>query len=136
MKTKTPRVILDTNLLLVPSQFKLDVFEELSSLLGQRFDPVILSSTYKELLRIFKNGSPKMRQQASLALRLAEKCQMIHIKKGTVETPDDIIVRFAKKWGGLVATNDRALKKRLRNINIPVIYLRQKSRLEIEGCKP
>ncbi|RLI16819.1 nucleotide-binding protein, partial [Candidatus Bathyarchaeota archaeon] len=32
-----------------------------------------------------------------------------------------------------VFTNDRNLRKRLRNINVPVIYVRQKSRLEIDG---
>jgi rRNA-processing protein FCF1 len=32
-----------------------------------------------------------------------------------------------------VFTNDRQLRNRLRDINVPVIYVRQKSRLEIDG---
>jgi rRNA-processing protein FCF1 len=48
-------------------------------------------------------------------------------------SPDDAIVKVASEWRSPVFTNDRALRKRLRDINVPVIYVRQKSRLEIEG---
>mgnify|MGYP001073914203 FL=1 len=126
-------VIFDSNFLFIPSQFQLDVFEELTNLLGQRFEPVLLSPTYRELLKIAEEGSPKMRRQASLALKLAEKCRLIHIEKGQEETHDDVIVRVAAEWRCPVATNDRELRKRLRNRGIPVIFLRQRSRLELEG---
>jgi len=133
---ETLRVILDSNFLFVPSQFRVDIFEGLSNLLGRRFVPVLLSSTYEELRRMTKLNSPKMRQQALLAIRLAEKCQLFPGKQGVEETPDDVIVRVAKEWRCPVATNDRVLKKRLRDISVPVIYLRQKTRLAIEGPMP
>jgi rRNA-processing protein FCF1 len=38
--------------------------------------------------------------------------------------------------GAVVATNDIELKKRLRDINVPVVYLREKSKLEVEGIEP
>ena len=126
-------VIFDSNFLFIPSQFQLDVFEELTNILGQRFEPVLLSPTYRELLKIAEEGSPKMRRQASLALKLAEKCLLIHIEKDQEETHDDVIVRVAAEWRCPVATNDRELRKRLRNRGIPVIFLRQRSRLELEG---
>lgn len=80
-----------------------------------------------------EKGSPKMRQQVSIALKLAEKCRIINVEKKVNETHDDVLVRVASEWKCPVATNDSVLRKRLRNINVPVIYLRQKSRLEIEG---
>jgi hypothetical protein len=46
---------------------------------------------------------------------------------------DDAIVRAAKDWKAVVFTNDRQLRKRLKDISVPVIYVRQKSRLEIDG---
>jgi len=49
------------------------------------------------------------------------------------EATDDVIARVAKSWNTPVFTNDRALKVRLRDISVPVIYLRQKSRLFIDG---
>ena len=48
-------------------------------------------------------------------------------------TTDDAIVKVAKNWSSPVFTNDRQLKKKLRDISVPVIYVRQKSRLDIDG---
>jgi len=129
----TLKVILDSNFLFVPSQFQIDIFEELLTLLNQRYEPILLSTTYKELLRMAEKGSPKLRRQAAMALKLAEKCRVVDVEKGKAETTDDVILRAANRWRCPVATNDRALKLRLRDISIPVIYLRQKSRLELEG---
>jgi len=127
------RVIFDSNFLFVPSQFQLDIFEELTNLLSQRFEPVLLSPTYMELLKIAEMGSPKLRKQASLALKLAEKCRVVQVEKGLEEMHDDVIVRVATEWRCPVATNDRELRKRLRNVGVPVIFLRQRQRLELEG---
>ena len=129
----TLKIILDSNFLFVPIQFKIDVFEGLTKLLNQRIEPVLLSSTQHELQTMAKKGSPKLRRQATMALKLAEKCSVIDVEKGEEETGDDVILRVATQWRCPVATNDRKLRRRLRDISIPVIYLRQKSRLELEG---
>ena len=133
-KKEMVKVILDSNFLFIPSQFQLDVFEELGNLLSQQFDPVLLSPTKNELQEISKKGSPKMRRQASLALKFAEKCRVVYIGKDSKETHDDVIVRVAAEWMCPVATNDRELRKRLRNLGVPVIFLRQRHRLEFEGA--
>jgi hypothetical protein len=127
------KVILDSNFLFIPSQFQVDIFEELSKLLNQRIDPIILSPTRMELLKMTKKDSPKMSKKASLVLKLAENCHLVDVEQGFEETPDDVIVRVAAEWKCPVATNDRVLRRRLRDISVPVIYLRQKSRLEMEG---
>ena len=132
-KNLAEKVILDSNFLFIPSQFPIDIFEELESLLTQRVDPILLSPTVQELQELANSSSPKIRQQASLALKLAEKCRIVQVERKREETCDDVILRIAKQWHSPVATNDRTLRKRLRNINVPVIYLRQKSRLEMEG---
>jgi rRNA-processing protein FCF1 len=128
------KVIFDSNFLFVPSQFQLDIFEELTNLLNQRFVPVLLSPTKKELQRLAEEGSPKTRKQASLALKLAEKFRVVHVEKALKETHDDMIVRVAAEWKCPVATNDRKLRKRLRSLKVPIILLRQRHRLELEGA--
>lgn len=128
------KVILDSNFLFVPAQFKIDVFEELMKLLNQRFEPILLSSTYQELQKMAEKGSPSRRKKASLALKLAEKCRLVNIEQETGETNDDVILRIATQWKSPVATNDRELRRRLRAQDIPVIFLRGKSRLELEGA--
>jgi rRNA-processing protein FCF1 len=130
-KKSTWKIIMDSNALFVPFQFKIDIFEELKTLLNRNFELVLLSPIYEELEAIAKKDSPKMSKQASSALKLAKKCTL-H-KCGFAGSPDDTIVNIAREWNCMVFTNDRELRKRLRNINVPVIYVRQKSRLGIDG---
>jgi len=132
-KDVTLRIILDSNFLMIPPEFKIDVFEGLMIVLNQRFEPVLLSTTLNELQTMAKKGQPKLRKQAAVALKLAEKCRVVNVERGKGETNDDVIVKVAAQWKCPVATNDRVLRKRLRDISIPVIYVRQKSRLELEG---
>ena len=133
-KKEQIKVILDANFFFVPSQFNLDIFEELPKLLNQRFEPILLSSTHKELQGLAESRSPKKQNQAQLALSLAEKCCPVPIEKASDETYDDVVVRVAAVWKCPVATNDRELRKRLRSIGVPVIFLRQKHRLAVEGA--
>jgi hypothetical protein len=129
---KKLKVILDSNALFAPLQFKIDIFEELQTLLSMKFETVLLSPILKELETIAEKGSPKMRKWASYALKLAEKCVFLEVEEKAC-SPDDAILEVARKHNCLVFTNDRALRKRLRNISVPVIYVRQKSHLEIDG---
>jgi rRNA-processing protein FCF1 len=128
---KTLKIILDSNSLFVPLQFKIDIFEQLRILLSQNFTPVILRPIQRELEKLAKEGSPQTRKNATYALKLAEKCKFVEI--GEKASPDDAILETAAKWNCPVFTNDRQLRKKLRDINVPVIYVRQKSRLEIDG---
>ena len=77
-------------------------------------------------------GSPKMRKMAAFALKFAEKCRYVEVDSSK-KTVDDVIVETAARWRTPVFTNDAQLRKRLRDISVPVIYVRQKSRLEIDG---
>ena len=118
---------------MVPAQLKIDVFEGLMNLLNRNYESIVLSTTIDELRSLMTKGSPKLRKQAEMALKLAEKCDLINVDRRRGETNDDVIIRVAKQMKCLVATNDSELKKRLRNISAPVVYVRQKSRLELEG---
>ncbi|MGQ9538156.1 MAG: type II toxin-antitoxin system VapC family toxin [Candidatus Bathycorpusculaceae bacterium] len=127
------KVILDSNALFVPLKFKIDIFEELKTLLNRNFELVLLQPIKKELEKMAEKGAPKMRREANYALKLAEKCTLIKLDEPFVGSPDDAIVKVAGEWKTPVFTNDTALRKRLRDISVPVIYVRQKSRLEIDG---
>jgi rRNA-processing protein FCF1 len=127
------KVILDSNAFFIPIQFKIDIFSELENLLNRRFELILLSPVKWELELIAEKGSPKMRKNAFYALKLAEKCKYIEVDLPISTLIDDIIIEKAKEWNFPVFTNDSQLRKRLRDISVPVIYVRQKSRLEIDG---
>lgn len=131
-KLEPIKVILDSNAFFIPLEFKLDIYEELRRLLNRNVEYVLLSSVKHELEVLASGEEPKMRRQADFALRLAQKCKLVAVDDKDVKT-DDVIVRIAKSWNTPVFTNDRELRRRLRDISVPVIYLRQKSRLDIDG---
>ncbi len=133
VRTEPLKVILDSNALFVPLEFKIDIFQELRHLLNRNLDFILLSAVKAELELLARKESPTMRRQAIYALRLAEKCKYVPIDVSNKLTTDDVIVKIAKDWDSPVFTNDRTLKKRLRDISVPVIYVRQKSRLDIDG---
>ena len=132
-KNEALKVILDSNALFVPLQFKIDIFEELKRLLNRNVEFVLLSPVKRELEMLAAKDSPKIRREAVYALRLAEKCKYVAVDDSEKLPTDDVIVKVAKSWNSPVFTNDRQLKRRLRDISVPVIYVRQKSRLEIDG---
>jgi rRNA-processing protein FCF1 len=127
------QVIVDSNALFVPLQFRIDVFSELERLLNRRFELVLLSAVKRELEILAETGAPKMRRDACYALKFAERCRLVEVKASASALTDDVIVAVAREWGAAVFTNDKVLRKRLRDISVPVIYVRQKSRLEIDG---
>jgi rRNA-processing protein FCF1 len=129
------KVILDTNFLMIPFQFNLDVFQEIEYLLQKKVDFVVPSSVKSELTGISARGGEGA-AEASLALQLASRCRVVEVTLNPGESVDDAIVKASQKLSAVVATTDIELKKRLRDINVPVVYLRDKSKLEIEGMEP
>ena len=114
-------------------EFKLDIFGEVERLLNRHVALVLLSPVKHELELLAVKDSPKTRREALYALKLAEKCNYIPIEDDGKIPTDDVIVKVAKAWDSPVFTNDSQLRRRLRDISVPVIYVRQKSRLEIDG---
>jgi hypothetical protein len=132
-KEMTFKIIIDTNFFLIPSKFRLDIFEELDNLLGRRVEPVILSPTYFELQNLAASNSVKLSKQARLGLRLAGRCKVVEVERKVNESNDDLMLRVAVEWRCPVATNDGELRQKLRNLGVPVVFLRQMSKLEVEG---
>ncbi|MEM2501058.1 MAG: 30S processome protein Utp24 [Candidatus Bathyarchaeia archaeon] len=126
------KVIFDTNFLLLPIQFKIDVFSEIEGLIG-RFEPIVLSITVEELRRLLDRGSEKVRRQVLSAMSLVERCKIMQANIRPGENYDDVLLRVAKEENCIVATNDRELRRKLRENNITTIFLREKARLQIDG---
>jgi len=127
------KVIVDSNALFAPLQLKIDIFAELERVLNRNFELVLLSPVKRELEILAQKSSCKRGKDAAFALSLAEKLTYVNISEKKKELTDDAIVRVSKAWNAPVFTNDKRLKRKLRDISVPVIYVREKSRLEIDG---
>ncbi len=127
------KIIVDSNALFVPLQFKIDIFAELPRLLNRNYKLILISPVKHELEILAQKNSPKTRKNAQFALSLSQKCTYIKVPEHPSEPTDEAILRTAKQWNTPVFTNDKQLKQKLRDISVPVIYVRAKSRLEIDG---
>ncbi|MBS7623320.1 nucleotide-binding protein [Candidatus Bathyarchaeota archaeon] len=125
------RVALDSNFFFLPLTVRMDIFSETERLLPGRAQFIVIKPVREEIERLSGRRS-QLGRKAKFALRLLKRCEEI----GEVDaagTVDDALVNYAKRHRVVVATTDRKLRKRLRDINVPVIYLRGRSRLELEG---
>jgi rRNA-processing protein FCF1 len=129
------KVILDSNFLMIPFQFNLDIFQEIEFLLQKKVDFIVPSAVKSELTGISSRGGEGA-SEASLALQIASRCRVVEVSLDAGEAVDDAIVKASQKLGAVVATTDIELKNRLKTLKVPVIYLRDKSKLEIDGIEP
>jgi rRNA-processing protein FCF1 len=124
--TSSVKVVLDTNALMVPEQFGVDIFSELLRLGYVEWQvPAAVLGELRSLAKIADKGRDKI--AARVALGLAEGCSTVGEDNFDA---DQAIVDLAMKTGAAVFTNDKALKKRLFSKGITVVYLRQGQYLE------
>ncbi|MDR0198180.1 MAG: twitching motility protein PilT [Methanomassiliicoccaceae archaeon] len=113
-------VVLDTNALLMPFEMRLNIDLAVSSLLGD-VRMIVPGPMIGEL----KNLENK---HAKAALMLARKYETYQ----TDSSGDDAVVEAAIRLDAFVLTNDKELKRRLRSMRIPLIYLRSDHHLVLE----
>lgn len=122
------QIILDTNFLLIPSQFNVDIFSEIDRIIDQQYEIVILASTLDELQNLVKIQRGKNKKAAEIALQLVE-----HKKIKTIPNPeryvDAAILEIADPKEHIIATQDQELKQKLIAKGIPIITLRKKQHL-------
>jgi rRNA-processing protein FCF1 len=122
-------VVLDTNAILMLFEFSINLKDELTQLLGKN-KIIIPKPILDELNFLSTNGKGKQKKNAKPALELIKKYEIIETKEDI--KGDDAVLYFAQKLQAAVVTNDRELIKRLKDLSIPVIYLRAKKKLVIE----
>ncbi|MCU0637422.1 MAG: DNA-binding protein [Methanothrix sp.] len=119
-------VILDTNALMVPEQFGVDIFGELLRLGFSKW--LVPASVLGELASLTRSaGKGRDKIAARVALGLAKSCTAVGSDDSNA---DRAIEEIAAESGAAVFTNDKALKKRLFSKGITVVYLRQGRYLE------
>ncbi|MGB3908298.1 MAG: DNA-binding protein [Methanomethylovorans sp.] len=119
------KVIIDTNALMIPVQFNVDIFSELHRLGFDHF--IVPQAVLNELDRLVTTARGQDLIAAKVGRSLANRCELVPIEGHA----DDIIVSLADDADAAVLTNDIRLKKRLLEIGIRVISLRQRTHLEL-----
>jgi rRNA-processing protein FCF1 len=108
-------------------EFSVNIEKELTRLLGS-FEIIVPKTIFKELKNLSKHSSGKKKQIAKPALRLVERYEIVDNKS---RFGDDSVIELAKKYNGIVFSNDKELRKKAKKENIKTIYLRAKNYLAI-----
>src|SRR3989344_4484735 len=107
------KILLDTNFLLIPPKFKVDIFSEIERICYFNYKLYILDRTVDELENIIKKQKGKSKEAAKLALKIIKLKGIEKIKTEKGIDVDAAIIEAAKK-GFIVATQDKILKKKLK----------------------
>ena len=121
-------VILDSSAVLTLFEFSIDLEKELTKLLGN-YHIVIPKPIVRELEFLSENEKGEKRMKAKASLKLIKKYNVINVDE---TGGDDSILDLAKKINGIVVTNDRELRNRLKKLSLSVIFLRAKKKLVME----
>jgi len=122
------KIILDTNFLTLPHQFKIDIFNEIDRIMEENYELFTLDSVVYELKKLSKSKG-KDAIAAKIGLELIKKKNIKIINTGE-KNVDKAIVAISNE-DMIDATNDKILRKKLKNENIKTIYLRSKKYLKI-----
>ncbi|MCS7097104.1 MAG: hypothetical protein NZ926_01275 [Candidatus Methanomethylicia archaeon] len=130
---KITYIVFDTSILILAAERPINLFEEVNRLIPGNNKFIVLSSVLDELNRISLSSSIRESKLAKVALKIASKCEVINVNYS--KTADESLLNFAKNNKGCVAiaTNDSTLKRKLRSIGIPTIYVRDFDHLDLEG---
>lgn len=122
------RILLDTNFLLVPYQFRIDIFSRLDELIDGPYELLVPTGAVSELKKISR-GKGRHAAAARFALKLAAARGLKKVRSsGKV---DDWLVSTAAEKGFWVATNDKLLRNRLKKAGVKAVVLRSRAGLDV-----
>ena len=125
-------VVVDTNIFLLPFQFRLDILSEFERLFSGPFLIVVSTQAVSELKHLqTKQPQSKNAIAARLGYSFFEKAT----KQGKIkivrsrEPVDGWLIGWAEKNRAVVCTNDAAVRKKAKEKGLQVVSLRNKSSL-------
>jgi rRNA-processing protein FCF1 len=138
-------VIVDTNALLIPGEFGVDIFGELEKLgyLHVIVPRMVLNELDQLRKRSGLKGKERMAAKVGYSLirkytdtseqeRVPIRCtvSIVEVEEEGVKDTDEMIATLALKRKTAVLTNDEELRSKLSQAGIVTVYLRGRNRLE------
>lgn len=126
------KIILDTNFLLIPVVFRVDIFEEIERICFFPYELCVVEGTIKELENLVNTQKQNDRMAARVALSLIESKKITKLSMEGVYGVDKALINWGSK-GAIIATQDKDLKRELKFLGVGRIVLRNKKHLILEG---
>lgn len=130
------RVLLDANFLMLPSQFGVDIFAGLEQACTFPYELCVVQPVIDEL-RGIASGDGKDARGAAVALELVERKGLKIVDVGSpggekIKNADEFMLSIVRRDRDLVATQDRELRRALKEKGIATVVLRKRRVLEIQ----
>lgn len=126
-------IFLDTNFLMAIAQMQgINFSHELDRVIPGNRQLIVLTPILAELKKLHREGSPKVKKESQLAIEYVQKYCSKEESEYTHKNIDFILLDNGEKRKGIIATNDRKLKRLAQKKGIRILYIRNKSFLELK----
>lgn len=128
------KILFDTNFLTIPYQYGIDVLTEIEALIPEKHEISVPSSVIRELEKLGGESHGRDSVAARVALQMIKKSGEItiidvHENTGVDDTLLDLAVK--NKPDVFVCTNDKILRRKLKENGVRTVCMRGKDRLII-----
>ncbi len=114
------KIIIDTNFATIPLQFNVDIYQEFSRIINEKYELFFPKICLEELKKL---------KYGKAALEMLKMKKVIFKDIEFNKNVDNSILQYAKNKNALIATQDKELKKKALKEGLSVITLRQKKQL-------
>ncbi len=125
------KILCDTNFLLVPLRFGVDIFYEVPEALNDIVEFYVSSRVLDEINLLRRDAKPSFDKELLFALKMAEKCMVL--EDHSENLVDDSLIQLAKDHDLVLGTTDSELRRKARDKGVKVVYLRQRRYLILDG---
>ena len=127
-------VCFDTSLLMMAAKFHIDVVSEAERVIQKRVEFAVPILVVTELERLAKSPGAQGRD-ARVALELISTRQIRSTVTAERSNTDRALIEVSRRPNLVVATADLHLRRTIRDDRRPVIFLREKAKLELDGIE-
>ncbi len=131
-----PVVLLDTNFLLAPIELRVDVFSQIRDHYDGHVELVVLGAVEHELEALSKGkgaaGGSSLKARAALAVldRLVPLgLTLVEDDATDTKKPDDALLIYAKRTGAAIASSDKDLRLKAKDVGIQVFAIQAQRRV-------
>lgn len=133
MRILPVKIVLDTNFLTIPAEFGVDIFTDVERVIERSVTFIVLQPVITEIEnRLARPHNKTEERKFRIAKSLLSRCKIVNIPSNDGAV-DDLLVDYALTNSAVIATCDRELKKKAKDNGIPVLYLRGKKYIVLEG---
>ncbi|MFX0084147.1 MAG: PIN domain-containing protein [Candidatus Hodarchaeota archaeon] len=123
----------DTNFLMALAQMpSFNISHELDRIIPGKKKLIVLKPVYLELETLSREGRPKVQKEARIAIEFVQKHCVQEESNYEHKNVDFILLHNSEVRNGIIATNDRKLKRMAQKRGVKIVYIRNKRFLELK----